>query len=90
MNSGGIPANQYDRRNYLSDQSWLTWRDADCSAAALDWLLGAYGQTVSSLDDAVALIGPSTVSRRAWASSTSADQLWPRQLAKRRPPRQTA
>jgi hypothetical protein len=54
------PLNQYDRRNYRSDQSWLTWRDAGCSAAALAWLLGAYGRTVGSLDDAIALIGPST------------------------------
>ena len=37
------PLNQYDRRNYRSDQNWLTWRNVDCSAAALDWLLGAYG-----------------------------------------------
>ena len=29
------PLNQYDRRNDRSDQSWLAWRDADCSAAAL-------------------------------------------------------
>jgi hypothetical protein len=52
--------NQYDRRNYRSDQSWLTWRNADCSAAALDWLLGAYGRPVASLEDAISLIGPST------------------------------
>ena len=26
------PINQYDRRNYRSDQSWLTWRNVDCSA----------------------------------------------------------
>src|ERR1051326_4794133 len=54
------PLNQYDRRNYRSDQSWLTWQDADCSAAALDWLLGAYGRTVSSLDDATTLVGAGT------------------------------
>ena len=54
------PLNQYDRRNYRSEQSWIVWRGADCSAAALDWLLGAYGQPVSSLDDALALIGPGT------------------------------
>ncbi len=41
------PLNQYDSRNYRSDQSWLTWRDADCSAAALDWLLGAYGRSAA-------------------------------------------
>jgi hypothetical protein len=50
--------NQYDRRNYRSDQRWFTWRDADCSAAALDWLLGAYGQALPFVDDAVALISP--------------------------------
>jgi hypothetical protein len=54
------PLNQYDRRNYRSDQSWRTWRDADCSAAALNWLLGAYGQPLGSIDDAITLIGPGT------------------------------
>ncbi|MGI9149252.1 MAG: hypothetical protein ACR2IK_22345 [Chloroflexota bacterium] len=54
------PLNQYLRSNYRSDQSWATWRNADCSAAALDWLLGAYGQQFGSLDDAIALIGPRT------------------------------
>jgi hypothetical protein len=52
--------NQYDRRNYRSDQTWLAWRGADCSAAALDWFLGAYGQPVASIDDAIALLGPNT------------------------------
>jgi len=54
------PINQYDRRNYRSDQGWLTWRNVACSAAALDWLLGAYGQPAGSLDDAIALVGPNT------------------------------
>jgi hypothetical protein len=54
------PLNQYARSNYRSDQSWLTWRDADCSAAALDWLLSAYGRQLGSLDDAIALVGPGT------------------------------
>ena len=54
------PLNQYDQRNYGSDKSWLTWRNVDCSAAALDWLLSAYGQPVGNLDDAIALIGPNT------------------------------
>jgi hypothetical protein len=52
------PLNQYDRRNYRSDQSWLTWRD--CLAAALEWLLGAYGRRLASIDEAIALIGAST------------------------------
>jgi hypothetical protein len=52
------PLNQYARTNYRSDQSWATWRNADCSAAALDWLLAAYGQPLGSLDDAIALVGP--------------------------------
>jgi hypothetical protein len=52
------PLNQYDRRNYASDQMWLTWRAVDCSAAALDWLLGAYGHALGSLDAAITLIGP--------------------------------
>ncbi len=52
------PLNQYARSNYRTDASWLGWRNADCSAAALDWLLGAYGQQLGSLDDAIALVGP--------------------------------
>jgi hypothetical protein len=54
------PVNQYARFNYRSEQTWSTWRNADCSAAALDWLLGAYGQQLASLDDAVGLVGPGT------------------------------
>jgi hypothetical protein len=54
------PLNQYARSNYRSDQSWTTWRNADCSAAALDWLLAAYGQQLGSLDDAIALVGMGT------------------------------
>ena len=54
------PLNQYARTNYHSDASWLAWRNADCSAAALDWLLGAYGQQLGSLDDAIALVRPGT------------------------------
>jgi hypothetical protein len=54
------PLNQYARSNYRTEASWLTWQNADCSAAALDWLLGAYGQQLGSLDDAVALVGPGT------------------------------
>jgi hypothetical protein len=52
------PLNQYARTNYRSDQSWAMWRNADCSAAALDWMLGAYGQQLGSLDDAIVLVGP--------------------------------
>jgi len=54
------PLNQYARSKYRGDASWLTWRNVDCSAAALDWLLGAYGQQLGSLDEAVALVGPGT------------------------------
>jgi hypothetical protein len=54
------PLNQYERRNYLSDRSWVTWRDVDCSAAALDWFLGAYGMPLGTIDDAIALVGPNT------------------------------
>jgi hypothetical protein len=54
------PLNQYARSNYRSDQIWMMWNPADCSAAALDWLLGAYGQQLGSLDDAIALIGRGT------------------------------
>jgi hypothetical protein len=52
------PLDQYARSSYRSDAVWLSWRDVDCSAAALDWLLGAYGQPLASLDDSIALIGP--------------------------------
>ena len=51
--------NQYDRQNYATDQSWLAWRADDCSAAALTWLLGAYGWTVT-VESAIQLIGPAT------------------------------
>ena len=34
------------------------WAPADCSAAALDWLLGAYGVHLGGIDDAITLIGP--------------------------------
>jgi hypothetical protein len=54
------PLNQYDRGHYGSDETWSVWRSAACSAAALAWLLGAYGQPVAALDDAVSLLGPGT------------------------------
>ena len=54
------PVNQYDRSNYRADQSWIAWRNVDCSAAALDWLLGSYGRALGSIDDAIAVIGPSS------------------------------
>ena len=54
------PLNQYARSSYRSEATWLTWRKADCSAAALDWLLGAYGQPPPSLDDVISLVGPGT------------------------------
>jgi hypothetical protein len=54
------PLSQFVRRNYRTDQSWLTWRKVDCSAAALDWFLGAYGQPLGTIDDAIALVGPNT------------------------------
>jgi hypothetical protein len=52
--------NQYDCRNYRSMAACLGWRDAACSAAALDWLLGAYGVRLGGIDEAIALIGPTT------------------------------
>jgi hypothetical protein len=53
-----LPAlNQYARGSYASGDTWLAWRDADCSAAALAWLLAAYGQPLASLDVAIALVG---------------------------------
>jgi hypothetical protein len=54
------PINQYVRASYRSDATWLNWRNVDCSAKALDWLLGAYGQPLASLDEAIALVGPGT------------------------------
>ena len=54
------PLDQYARSSYRSDAIWVGWRDVDCSAAALDWLLGAYGLPLASLDDAIALVGPGT------------------------------
>ena len=56
-----MPAlDQFDRRYYGSDQTWLTWRNSACSAAALTWLLRAYGVQVPSIDAAIDLIGPYT------------------------------
>jgi hypothetical protein len=52
--------NQFDRRNYQSDQSWAIWRNASCSAAALAWLLRAYHDQLGTIDDAIALIGSGT------------------------------
>ncbi len=52
--------NQYDERNYLSAAMWQQWHAAACSAAALDWLLGAYGVRLGGIDQAIALIGPNT------------------------------
>src|SRR5207253_8320259 len=52
--------NQYDCRNYRSAATCRSWRDAACSAAALDWLLGAYGVHLAGIDHAIALIGPNT------------------------------
>jgi hypothetical protein len=37
---------QFDRRYYGSDQTWWTWRNSACSAAALTWLLRTYGVQV--------------------------------------------
>jgi hypothetical protein len=54
------PLNQDASSSYRSSAVWLSWRDADCSAAALDWVLGAYGQPLASLDDAISLVGPGT------------------------------
>ncbi len=56
-----LPAlNQYDRRYYRSDTTWLMWRDAACSAASLAWLLRAYGDGTPSIDGAIDLIGRDT------------------------------
>lgn len=52
--------NQFDRRNYWTDASWIMWDSAACSAASLAWLLRAYGVDVPAIDAAIALIGPYT------------------------------
>jgi hypothetical protein len=50
--------NQYNCGNYRTAAGCTTWAAAACSAAALDWLLGAYGVHLGGIDDAVTLIGP--------------------------------
>jgi hypothetical protein len=52
--------NQYDPANYTSAAARRPWQTAACSGAALDWLLGAYGARLGSIDRAIALIGPNT------------------------------
>jgi hypothetical protein len=52
--------NQYDQANYSSAAVWQQWQAAACSAAALDWLLGAYGVRLGTIDQAIALISPNT------------------------------
>lgn len=54
----GAPYNQYDPRSYRSSAVYATWHPAACSAAALAWLLRAYGHPVGALDDSIALLGP--------------------------------
>ena len=50
--------NQYACANYRSIDRCQVWAPFDCSAAALDWLLGAYGVRLGGIDDAITLIGP--------------------------------
>jgi hypothetical protein len=52
--------NQYDCANYRVAGMCAAWRAADCSAAALDWLLSAYGIHLGGIDDVITLIGPNT------------------------------
>ena len=52
--------NQYACANYRSIDRCQVWAPFDCSAAALDWLLGAYGVRLGRIDRAIALIGPNT------------------------------
>jgi hypothetical protein len=49
--------NQYACANYRNLSDCQQWAAAACSAAALDWLLGAYGVRLAGIDDAIALIG---------------------------------
>jgi hypothetical protein len=55
----GAAWNQYDPRSWRSPPVYATWHTAACSAAALAWMLRAYGQPVSFLDDTVAMLGTS-------------------------------
>jgi hypothetical protein len=56
--SKGPALNQYDQANYSTAAVWQQWKTAACSAAALDWLLSAYGPRMGSIDGAIALIRP--------------------------------
>ena len=88
---GGPAATQPVRAPTITEATkrGLTWRKVDCSAAALDWLLGAYGQPPGSIDDAIAIVGPNTgisttlglldARGPALASALSARGLTPRQ-----------
>ena len=68
--------NQYDCANYRSPTACLQWAPAACSAAALDWLLGAYGVHLGGVDDAIALIGPGTgISTRVGLLDSSGPRL---------------
>lgn len=49
--------NQYLSTSWENQTNWKTWAAAACSAAALQWMLVAYGHPIS-LDGAVGLIGP--------------------------------
>lgn len=56
-----LPAfNQYDRSNWGNPTNFAIWSPAACSAAALRWMLTAYGHPLPSIDEAVSLIGPFT------------------------------
>jgi len=80
--------NQYACSNYRSIPDCQLWAPAACSAAALDWLLGAYGVRLGGIDDAITLIGrgsgiSTTVglqdsSGTALASAVRAEKLVPR------------
>jgi hypothetical protein len=56
-----LPAfNQFDPRNWSNSTNFQVWSAAACSAAALDWMLTAYGSPPGSIDSALALIGANT------------------------------
>jgi hypothetical protein len=56
----GPAFNQFDPRNWSNRDNFTTWSASACSAAALDWMLTAYGQPPGSIDAALALIGPNS------------------------------
>jgi len=54
----GPAYNQFARSSWRAVGMFTAWAPAACSAASLAWMLRAYGQPLSALDDAIALENP--------------------------------